>query len=103
MKKYTHTAIRLTICSIIAIIAYTQPAFSQTGSEIFAEAGCGLLYKVITQDFGALLTVLSGSLAILAAVQGSFKGAWAMVFVSVGSFVFPITVGLLFPGLVTAC
>lgn len=81
------------------LLIFVEPAFSQTGGEIFKDAACGLLEKVLAKDYGALLTMIAGSLAILAAVTGSFKGAWALVFVSVGSFVFPHTVGLLFPGM----
>lgn len=86
----------------VFLLIFVEPVFAQTGGEIFKDAACGLLGKVLTKDYGGLLTMIAGSLAILASVTGSFKGAWALVFVSVGSFVFPHTVDLLFPGMCPA-
>ena len=89
---------RNTLITIFPILFFTQPALAQVaGEQIFAQAGCGILFRVLAEDFGGMLTVIAGSLAILASVTGSFKGAWALVFVSVGSFVFPHTVSILFP------
>jgi len=108
----TYLSKKLTIKNILItaflILFFTQPAFAQraagagggvAGEEIFAQAACGILYEVLAKDFGGMLTVIAGSLAILASVTGSFKGAWALVFVSVGSFVYPHTVSVLFPGM----
>ena len=111
---------KLTVRNILIIafliLFFTQPALAQlagagggaggggagpgpAGQQIFAQAACGILFQVLAEDFGGMLTVIAGSLAILASVTGSFKGAWALVFVSVGSFVYPHTVSVLFPGM----
>lgn len=90
---------QLIILSLFAIALLPDAAFAQTGGQIFQSAACGLLDKVLTKDFGGMVTTIAGSLAILASVTGSFKGAWALVFVSVGCFIYPHTVDLLFPGM----
>lgn len=38
-------------------------------------------------DYGALLTSLAGIAAILASAMGGFKSAWALLVVSIGSFI----------------
>jgi hypothetical protein len=81
----------------IFIFCMNSVAMAQTGGEIFEQSACGILGDVLAADFGAMITVIAGSLAILASVTGSFRGAWALLFVSVGSFIFPDTVKLLFP------
>jgi hypothetical protein len=102
-KKLNYWMLLLIIA--IVIFGFDAVALAQkadggsAGGEIFADAACGILEKVLIQDFGALITVIAGSLAILASVTGSFRGAWALLFVSVGTFVYPATVELLFPGM----
>lgn len=82
---------------LLCIFCLNSVALAQTGGEIFGDSACGILGDVLAADFGAMITVIAGSLAILASVTGSFRGAWALLFVSVGSFIFPDTVKLLFP------
>ncbi len=83
-------ALQLGLCDI---------AQAQTGGEIFGKAACNLLKQVLEQHFGSMITVLSGVLAIFSAVLGSFKGAWACIFVSVGCFIAEELVMILFPNL----
>ncbi len=97
------------LITVFLILFFSQPALAQiagggagggggpAGAQIFSQAACGILFEVLAKDFGGMLTVIAGSLAILASVTGSFKGAWALVFVSVGAFVYPHTVSILFP------
>jgi hypothetical protein len=70
---------------------------AQQGGKIFETAACNLLGQVLTQNFGAMLTVFSGLMALFSAVVGSFRMAWVLVFVSVGIYIFPRFVELLFP------
>ena len=92
--------LKIFLFAAITIFTMVEPVFAQaTGDGIFKDAACGILDKVLAKDFGGLLTVIAGSLAILASVTGSFRGAWALIFVSVGSFVFPNLVDALFPGM----
>ena len=87
-------------CALVLLLTvFAGEAFAATGDQIFKTATCNLLDDVITKDFGAMITVLAGSLAILASVMGSFKGAWVLLFVSVGCYVLPETVDVLFPGM----
>jgi len=96
---YSNLNTKNLLITIFLILFFSQPALAQdaTGEQIFSQAACGILFEVLAKDFGGMLTVIAGSLAILASVTGSFKGAWALVFVSVGSFVYPHTVSILFP------
>ncbi|MCB0323775.1 MAG: hypothetical protein KDD69_09390 [Bdellovibrionales bacterium] len=76
--------------------ATTGSAYAAEGSGIFEDAACTLLDDVLTKDFGATLSAIAGLLAIMASVVGSFKAAWALVFVTVGTFIFPNIVGEMF-------
>lgn len=80
-------------------LALTEPAMAAQGGTIFRAFACALLEKVLQEDFGAAVTAVTGFLAIVAAAAGSFRGAWACVFVSVGCFVYPGLVGVFFPDL----
>lgn len=82
---------------LLSICCFSNLAVAQTGGEVFRLSACSMLENVLANDFGALLTVIAGSLAIIASVTGSFRGAWALIFVSVGSFIFSDIVHLLFP------
>lgn len=81
---------------IIACLFFATPAFAVTGEGVFTKAAENILCNVLHEEFGAMLTAIAGILAIVAAAAGSFKGAWALLFVSVGSFVADALVGLLF-------
>ena len=69
------------------------------GQDFFAQYACDLQLDVLGGSFGAMLTAIAGVIAIIAAAAGSFKGAWACVFVSVGSYVLPEIIGILSPTL----
>ena len=80
-------------------VVLADGAFAQEGGSVFEKAACNLLTEVLTKDFGAMVTAITGLLAIVAAAAGSFKGAWALIFVSVGAFIYPALVKVLFPNL----
>lgn len=75
----------------------SSPAHAQQGGAIFKNAACNLVDQVLTQDFGSLLTVLAGIFALVSSVVGAFRMAWVLVFVSVGIYIFPKFVEMLFP------
>ncbi|HMO17834.1 MAG TPA: hypothetical protein PKA63_06935 [Oligoflexia bacterium] len=83
--------------SIFHSFIFSGEASAQQGSEIFKNAACNLLGPVLTEHFGAMITVLAGAFAIISSVVGSFRMAWVLVFVSVGTFIFPELVEVFFP------
>jgi hypothetical protein len=90
-------AVFLAVCFVNILAA--DSAFAQQGGSFFEQAACSLLYKVMQKDFGAMVTALAGLFAIIASAAGAYKGAWALVFVSVGCFIYPAIVEAFFPGL----
>jgi len=90
-------SLRISGLLLLTICFFSNLAMAQTGGQVFQQSACAILDRVLAQDFGALITVIAGSLAIIASVTGSFRGAWALIFVSVGSFIFSDIVHLLFP------
>lgn len=73
-------------------------SLAETGGEVFKSAASNIACKVITGKFGAMLTIFAGIFAIVAAAAGSYKGAWALLFVSIGAFIFKEFVSILFSG-----
>lgn len=69
---------------------------AETGEKVFKNAASNIVCKVISGKFGAMLTVFAGVFAIIAAATGSYKGAWALLFVSIGAFIFKEFVSILF-------
>lgn len=67
--------------------------------DFFQTYACNLLDQVLTDYFGAMVTAVAGLLALVGAASGNFKGAWALLFVSVGAFIYPTLVQELFPNL----
>ncbi len=93
------TGIVFVLSLLVVHLSFGSIAFAASGDQIFDQAACTLLDAVLTSNFGAMITVIAGALAILASVMGSFKGAWALLFVSVGCFIYPELVKVLFGGL----
>ena len=83
----------------LVILFASETVSAQQGGQIFKDAACNLLSQVLTKDFGAMLTVLAGLFALISSVVGAFRMAWVLVFVSVGVFIFPKFVYVLFPDL----
>jgi hypothetical protein len=95
-----HAAVLLFLLGLVLLhCGLTGAAQAQTGGQVFGTSACNLLGQVLEKNFGAMITVITGALAILAAIVGSFKGAWALVFVSVGCFICEELIQILFPGL----
>ena len=95
-----HSMVFLFIGGILSLhLGIYEIAQAQTGDEVFGNSACNLLTQVLTKKYGAMITVLSGVLAIAAAVMGSFKGAWSLLFVSVGCVIAEELVQVLFPNL----
>lgn len=87
------------VVSVVLICVLSSPALAATGDGVFTQAAKNILCEVMKKEFGAMLTALTGLLAIIAAAAGSFKGAWALLFVSVGTFISDALVGFLFPSI----
>lgn len=81
----------------LSLILLPDLVIAQEGAGIFQRAACNLLGQVLTEYFGAMLTVLAGTLAIISSVTGSFRMAWVLLFISVGIFIFPELVETFFP------
>lgn len=95
-----HAGILLFIFGVMLLNSgVTQLSHAAEGEGIFERAACNILEEVLADWFGAMLTVITGALAIIASVAGSFKGAWALLFVSVGCYIAPSIIAVLFPDL----
>lgn len=88
----------LVFCAFMLLTVCPSLSWAQQGGDIFG-TNCSNIKTLLSGNFGAMLTAITGALAIIASVAGSFRGAWALLFVSVGSFVFEGLVELLFPGM----
>lgn len=88
----------LVFCAFMLLAIFPSFSWAQQGGDIFG-TNCKNIKTLLSGNFGAMLTAITGALAIIASVAGSFRGAWALLFVSVGSFVFEGLVELLFPGM----
>lgn len=71
-----------------------EPAYA---GNIFENCTCYLKYKLLVGNFPAMITAISGMLAIGLAAIGSFKGAWAVLFVSVFSYIYDDILQMFFP------
>lgn len=71
-------------------------AEAQQGPRTFAAAAKEITGPVAGGSFGAMVVAITGVLAIVSAVTGSYKGAWAVLYVSVGLFILKDLVRLLF-------
>ncbi len=82
--------------TVLLLNGMQDVALAQTGEGIFDDAACVLGQEVLTKEYGAMLSAIAGLLAIITSVMGAFKSAWALVFVTVGTFTFPQIVSELF-------
>lgn len=85
----------VTFALILLLASTSDDAYAQ--GKGFKEAAQGLIKLLGEGKFGAMLTAVTAALAIVAAVAGSYKGAWAVLFVSVGSFILKGLVQVFFP------
>lgn len=93
--------------ALVLILGHLVPALAQPnpggggaggdGGDIFAKAAKTIVGEIATGAFGAMATVVTGALAIVAAITGSYRGAWAILFVSIGLFILEPLCKLLFP------
>lgn len=83
----------------IAVLIASSPslAFAAEGDTIFKQAAVGILRKVLPGSFGAMLAMVAGVLALVAAAVGSYKGAWSLLFVCIACNLAADFVKLLFP------
>lgn len=72
--------------------SYSQAQFDDT----LIRSSVGMLFKLIEGGFGALIMVVSGIGAIVAAAMGAYRAAVGMIVVAVGSFILRSLVSLFF-------
>ena len=72
--------------------SFKQPNFND--SDI--RGAVGLIFQLIEGAFGALIMVIAGLMAIIAAAMGNYKSALSMLLVAVGSFILRSMVSLFF-------
>lgn len=81
----------------LVILFLAEPASAQQGGQIFKDAACNLLTQVLTR-FWCDVNGISRSICA-SKFCCTFRMAWVLVFVSVGIFIFPKFVYVLFLGL----
>ncbi len=86
----------LAVLAATAVVLYSQPAFAQTGGEIFRKAASTISCDVMPGKFGAMVSGFAGIFALISAATGSYRGAWALLFVSIGAFLFPEIIQIFF-------
>ena len=69
----------------VRVLAKTQPAYAYDDSD-FGNV-CSQALGLIEGKLGSLLAACAGIGAVCAAALGGFRMAWALVVVSVGSFI----------------
>ncbi|HMO17831.1 MAG TPA: hypothetical protein PKA63_06950 [Oligoflexia bacterium] len=79
-----HKATLMLFGTVLFFAAGSDNAWAGRGS--FGVA-CNKMLALIEGAFGALVAAAAGVAAIVAAALGGFKMAWALVVVSVGSFI----------------
>ena len=82
-----------------ALISFgvSELALAQEGAEIFQQASSNLACQVMPGKFGAMVSAFAGMFAIVSAATGSYRGAWMLLFVSIGAFIFKELIQILFP------
>ena len=76
--------------------AFVYSVEAQQGPRTFKDAAKQIVDDVAPGAFGAMVVAITGLLALVAAVTGSYKGAWAVLYVSVGLYILRELVELLF-------
>lgn len=99
LERHLGLALFLLGASLL-VLSGAELALAQTGGEVFGSAATNIACQVMPGKFGAMLSAFAGLFALVAAATGSYRGAWALVFVSVGAYIFKEFVQILFPGAV---
>lgn len=103
MIKYIPTILLLSIFFFATSLLAQAVGSGPTGS--FSEAGLddslirnavGNLFQLIEGAFGALIMVVAGILAIIAAAMGGYRAALGMLIVALGAFILRALVSLFF-------
>lgn len=102
--KFLTANIWLLVFAVICVdLLYSSPVLAQTGGEIFKKSADGLACKVMPKKFGVMISAFAGVFALLASVTGSYKAGWALLFVSIGAFIFKDIAAILYPSTFTGC
>ena len=95
-KISQHRLIVGSVIAILTVLVVVEPTFAQTGGQIFKDAASDIACKVMPKKFGAMISGFAGIFALISAATGSYRGAWALLFVSIGAFLFPEIIQILF-------
>lgn len=87
-------SIQLLVLLVLVSSASAQSVIDETIKEI-----CGLMLN----DLGALLTVVAGFGAVVAAAFGAYKAFFSAIITAIGCFVTPNILGFYFPAAGTTC
>lgn len=89
----------------VALLFVVSPAFSQDlyprlrdgyFDDIYIRIAVGNLLAFIEGSFGALVMVVAGIIALIAAVMGNYKAALGMLVIAIGAFILRSLVSLFF-------
>lgn len=93
--------------TLLPALAFGQDPDRTAEGPVFDEGmitcAVGALFRLIEGHFGALVMVVSGLGAIIAAAMGGYRAAVGMLVVAVGSFILRALVGLFFGGHFVEC
>lgn len=78
-------ALSILTVSVMVILVFADNAFAFDDAKY--KAVCKAAMDYIEGDFGALLTAVAGTGAIVASAIGGFKTAWSLLVVAVGAFI----------------
>ena len=71
--------------AVILILLMNEPAVAYTDDKF--KTVCQSAMDYLEGGFGALLTAVAGTGAIVASALGGFKTAWSLLVVAIGSFI----------------
>lgn len=90
--------IALLVVLVLLFVAFLpDTSFAAEGSEIFQKATRGILKRILPGSFGATVAMVAGILALVSAAVGSYRGAWALVFVCIACRLAESFVAILLP------
>ena len=78
-------------------IAAAQETFSEAGfNDTLVRNAVGNLFRLIEGAFGALIMIIAGLIAIIAAAMGAYRASVGMLVVALGAFILRALVSLFF-------
>ena len=88
--------------TVVAQQSSTTPAGSQSATGIIKDQLCKIL-ELLEGPFGALITIVAGLAAVVAAAMGGYKLAMSCVVIACGSYIVGAFTDLFFDGATSKC